>query len=463
MPNEMLPWGQAQPPKSLGDWATSPGMQGVVRDAYASYGAKTPEYSPMQNSLATLAELASGLSGDHPESVGQAMQHSHERQYQGGWQDRMQSEIAARNKGTLDLDSQRYAQEQSRYQAQLSEARKRYGLDGSVATPGANAAAQMNPYSGQSPQDGAPNLNGPALTPAPNAGPPTVANAAQMQQQPQQQGIPRPPQYILESAAAADAKQPGAGAAIMSEWAQQNRPAALRHEQLANDLLQKEINQGKYTVDAFGRVMDNQTGQFMSGQDGARPIKPQQLTTTDIEKLGKDGSSLASTTEFSRTFKPEYAGRGSQMIGDIDMAAGRNLPEWMVGKGYPEAASWWQGYDAYKAKVRNEMYGAALTPSEQADFEKTSINPGMQEGTIRRNLARQEEIVKTALARKLEAEIASGYDPAALYKAYGIKSRHDLAISAPSDAKSRKVGQVYMTPRGPMTWQGEGWSDAPAE
>jgi hypothetical protein len=59
-----------------------------------------------------------------------------------------------------------------------------------------------------------------------------------------------------------------------------------------------------------------------------------------------------------------------------------------------DAAGWWQGYDRYKNVVRNELFGASLTPGEQQAFEKSDITPSMSPKAIKDNLKLQSEIVK---------------------------------------------------------------------
>ncbi|MTW19449.1 hypothetical protein GJ689_24975 [Rhodoplanes serenus] len=156
------------------------------------------------------------------------------------------------------------------------------------------------------------------------------------------------------------------------------------------------------------------------GAKSEATTKPRQLSMSDITKLDEEGGKFQNLSGFADTFKPEYAGYGASWIGDAANAAGRYLPQGVVGKTAAEGASWWQNYDRYKNVVRNELFGSALTATEKSAFERADINPGMTPDQITRNLRRQREIATNGLRRKANAMIAAGYDPDVIGKAYGL-------------------------------------------
>ena len=149
-------------------------------------------------------------------------------------------------------------------------------------------------------------------------------------------------------------------------------------------------------------------------------VKPRQPSIGDITKLSEEGGKFSQVAGFGDDFKPEYAGYKGKWIGELANTAGRNLPESMVGKNVAEGANWWQGYDAYKGVVRNDLYGSALTAPEIKSFEAADITPGMDPAMIQRNLKRQKDILKGAITRKGGAMVEAGYDPAVIGKAYGV-------------------------------------------
>jgi hypothetical protein len=157
--------------------------------------------------------------------------------------------------------------------------------------------------------------------------------------------------------------------------------------------------------------------------------KPREMSITDISKLSEEGGKYAQVGGFTDSFEPRFAGYKSSTVGDIANLAGRNLPAGVVGKDVAEGATWWQGYDRYKNVIRNDLYGSALTPSEQAAFEKADITPGMDPDQIKKNLVTQKEVVQNGLKRKANAMIASGYDPKVIAQSYGVDLK-ELGVTA---------------------------------
>lgn len=157
--------------------------------------------------------------------------------------------------------------------------------------------------------------------------------------------------------------------------------------------------------------------------------KPRQFNVSDVTKLSEEGGKFGSLNQFNDTFEDRFAGYKLPAAGSAAMTAGRFLPESVVGKDVAEGATWWQGYDKYKNVVRNDLFGSALTPSEQAAFEKADVSPGMDPGQIKKNLKIQKEVVGNGLKRKANALITSGYDPVAISQAYGVDLK-ELGVTA---------------------------------
>lgn len=144
--------------------------------------------------------------------------------------------------------------------------------------------------------------------------------------------------------------------------------------------------------------------------------KPRNMSVTDIGKLTEESQKFSDLTRFADTFKPEYAGYASSVAGNAANLIGRNLPE----NRFSEGASWWQSYDRFKNVTRHELFGSALTATEQSAFEKADISPAMNPYQIKKNLELQKEIVTNGLKRKADAMISAGYDPKTIGAAYGL-------------------------------------------
>ncbi len=159
-----------------------------------------------------------------------------------------------------------------------------------------------------------------------------------------------------------------------------------------------------------------------AGRQVGRPGQPNKsLTPNAIKELGEKGEAATSFIRLSNTFKDDFGGKGSALVGDMQNLYGRN-----VGGGKSEQADWWQDYQNQKNLIRNKLFGSALTATEAAEFDKANINPGMKPELIKKNLARQKAAAARAARRLSEAYKEGGYSDAQIMKALGL-SEEDLA------------------------------------
>jgi hypothetical protein len=187
----------------------------------------------------------------------------------------------------------------------------------------------------------------------------------------------------------------------------------------ARDLV---LAQSGKTADVLKMELERRKADIMEGKADAIAAraampKPRVLTDKSIEKLGAQGASVENVNRYITTFKDENAGYGKG--GDTAMWLGRNMPIF-TGPTTENAAGWWNDYDRYKNVVRNELFGSALTPSEQEAFEKADIGPNMSPALIRENLKRQQGAVKSALRKHTNALKKSGYSEEAVDAATGL-------------------------------------------
>jgi hypothetical protein len=79
---------------------------------------------------------------------------------------------------------------------------------------------------------------------------------------------------------------------------------------------------------------------------------------------------------------------------------------------------WWSEYQRiYELPVRNKMFGSALTPSEQENWEKANISPNSPPEVIKAGLASMQRIAMDAAMRKGRNQ-ATIYDKGWLMSAY---------------------------------------------
>jgi hypothetical protein len=190
------------------------------------------------------------------------------------------------------------------------------------------------------------------------------------------------------------------------------------------------------------RVLDPVTGRVIVPSE---PEKPRQMSVEDVTKLQSEASKFANLTGFINEFKPEYAG-ATYGLGDARNLIGRTAPDWMVDPSAQKGAIFWQKYDRYKNVVRNELFGSALTPSEQAAFERADVNNTMNPKVIKENLEMQRSIVEKALKNRAAALISEGFRPESIAKAFGMNPK-DLQSFIDSSGGWTDVGGVRIRER----------------
>ena len=105
-------------------------------------------------------------------------------------------------------------------------------------------------------------------------------------------------------------------------------------------------------------------------------------------------------------FQDDFA--GNTVTGGLETIAGRLVGEnFGITKGQVD---FWQSYQDYKNKVRNQLFGSALTPTEQKEWEKAIFDERTNPNVIRTNLARQRQIVDGALQRLSDVYKAGGFN-----------------------------------------------------
>ena len=127
-------------------------------------------------------------------------------------------------------------------------------------------------------------------------------------------------------------------------------------------------------------------------------------------KLASQAAGVDKLVDLSETFKPAYAGYPTDAAGTVAVLVAGKLSD-------PESVDlyqWWQGYQDHVNRVRNELFGAALTAPEKAEFEKAMVTKGMSPTQAQANLKRQADIALKAY-NKLEGVLRiQGYSKSAL-------------------------------------------------
>lgn len=156
---------------------------------------------------------------------------------------------------------------------------------------------------------------------------------------------------------------------------------------------------------------------FRIGADGNAEYIPGGPADPNTAQQGNQGNSvpqgaanraqadIGAFTSLSRVlgnFNDDYA--GNTLTGDLENAA-----QALIGTGTPGQSEWWADFRTLDNQIRNDLFGATLTPSEQRAYSQTSISPRMTPEKIRENLTRRVEVVRGALQRTRDFYLANGY------------------------------------------------------
>ena len=148
--------------------------------------------------------------------------------------------------------------------------------------------------------------------------------------------------------------------------------------------------------------------QARSEAEKAKDGKP--VNFGDSTKLADRATGVDKLVGLYDTFKPEYAGYGTNAIGEIAVfAAGKQSDEKSVA-----LYQWWQNYQNNVNKVRNDLFGAALTAPEKAEFDKAMVTKGMDSAQAKANLRRQAEEASKAYDKLEKVLRVGGFSKAQL-------------------------------------------------
>jgi hypothetical protein len=122
------------------------------------------------------------------------------------------------------------------------------------------------------------------------------------------------------------------------------------------------------------------------------------LAPAVVKQIQEARDNAATIERASSTFKPEFASKGVLGMGaDASMSA-----KGVLGLD-KDSVAWWKDYRKQAELIeRHALFGAALTPTEQASWRSADIHPGMDAAVIKTNLA-----TRAALARKVAENTAA--------------------------------------------------------
>ncbi len=215
-----------------------------------------------------------------------------------------------------------------------------------------------------------------------------------------------------------------AGAHTISQMTNSNRDFGLREKTFNENVRQFNVgaDAGK-TPPGFRKTATGGLEPVPGGPQDPTYIqetrKGPNMSVSDITKLSEEGGKNANLSGFLKSFEPRFAG-ATPGLGEVKNWVGRTMPEGMTSPDAREGAAWWQAYDKYKNTVRHDLFGSALTATEQAQWDRADIKNTMQPEQIVKNLQVQHDIIQKGMTRKASALVQAGHDPRTIGAAYGV-------------------------------------------
>lgn len=173
--------------------------------------------------------------------------------------------------------------------------------------------------------------------------------------------------------------------------------------------------------------------------------KPSQVpVTAEKDARGQVGQFTALQTARD-TFEDDF---GGNLLGGAENVLQAISP---VEVGTPGQREWWAAFKATDNMIRNDLFGAALTATEKAAYEATTVSPGMQPDIIKQNLTRRTQIIQDALTRQRDFMVKNGYRPEAVDAIFApiLQKQQTLAETAPKEDDASPPPPMEYNPADP--------------
>lgn len=203
-----------------------------------------------------------------------------------------------------------------------------------------------------------------------------------------------------------------------------------REAQAPKGLLQ-ETDQGLMLVDPrAGTAMPVTAGGVpVKGKDANKPLAPAAL-----KQLTEARDNASTMAALSSSFKDGYASKGVFGVGADLSLAGKSV----MGSD-ADSVDWWKNYRKQAELVeRHALFGAALTPGEQASWKSADIGPGMDAKVIKRNLETRARLTRKVLETTQQDLIDAGQPAARVNPIAGRQGAAEAAAAPAGDGWSIK-------------------------
>lgn len=198
-------------------------------------------------------------------------------------------------------------------------------------------------------------------------------------------------------------------------------------------------------------------------EDGTelRPIKggpkdtsnaPGKPLSSQQEKSALElGGQYATVQRLAESFKPEYSG---DLRSSIERQFG-NLAGGLAPQSTQDMTRWWADQSFMdELPQRHELFGAALTPTEQKSWASAAINPSLSPKVIKERFETRRSIMENALTRMRASAVAGGKSGQQFDAATGRKPNAPntgagrTLVSSKAEFDALPAGAKWETPDG---------------
>jgi hypothetical protein len=197
--------------------------------------------------------------------------------------------------------------------------------------------------------------------------------------------------------------------------------AKLIEGNLGKGIIAAELRAGNYSkaYDLFNKAAEAEDKiKLERVKQAAKPTRVEQLPSGLEKTLEKVGAANVALNRADQTKQREFFGVAPSdtiadlivsgvekglPVGDVMRSLGVNAP-----KVTREAVEWWKDYQSFVAQIRNQLFGATLTPREAGDFRKFNVGPATDPDVAEDYFRRQIQIVRNAVERERRKGRARG-------------------------------------------------------
>ncbi len=218
--------------------------------------------------------------------------------------------------------------------------------------------------------------------------------------------------------------------------AQRDLTESYYNQQAEQSALANTMAQLKHEEDVrHHRAMELGANMRASGLGKVPPSSAQKISTEKI-------ATFNNLTNLSKSFQDDFGSGFGFGEGSVTNKLGKTP---LSNQAMKDQAAWWAEYDRlYTLKGRNEMFGSALTETEQAAWAQANVGPNMPPAVIRQGFESMVRIARDVMKRQKASDqvIYNNTWVDTMYGDFGLEGGDptrktpvpEEAVSAPADA-----------------------------